>query len=91
MKLLSIKKASYPHKFEATFDDGTNTFFGHSDYQDFTQHHSKVRRLLYRKRHEADLRTNDPRRAGFLSYYLLWGDSISLEKNIESFQKRFNL
>jgi hypothetical protein len=86
-----VTKSHYPYKYTATFDDGTRTNFGHQDYEDYTQHHDKERRRLYRERHEKDLRTGDPKRAGFLSYYLLWGDSTSLHKNIAAYKKRFNL
>jgi len=88
---MKLVKGTYPYKYTAIFDDGTRTSFGHQDYQDYTQHHDKERRERYRSRHEADLRTGDPKRAGFLSYYLLWGDSISLEKNLANYKKRFNL
>jgi hypothetical protein len=88
---MKLVKANYPYKYTAIFDDGTRTSFGHQDYQDYTQHHDKERRRLYRERHATDLRTHDPKRAGFLSYYLLWGDSISLEKNLSDYKKRFNL
>lgn len=51
----------------------------------------KELRKNYRARHERDLRTKDPLRPGYLSYYLLWGDSKSLKENIKSYKKRFNL
>ena len=50
-----------------------------------------VLRKNYRARHERDLRTKDETRPGYLSYYLLWGDSKSLKENIKSYKKRFNL
>jgi hypothetical protein len=48
-------------------------------------------RTRYRKRHKKDLTTNDPTRAGYLSYYILWGESRSIRKNIKSYKNRFNL
>ena len=48
-------------------------------------------RSAYRARHKSDLDTKDFKRAGFLSYYLLWGDSTNLNKNIQSFKNKFNL
>jgi hypothetical protein len=77
------------NKWVAIFDDGKKTKFGAEGYEDYTQHHDKVRRLYYRRRHEKDLRTNDPRRAGFLSFFLLWGASTSLEKNLAEYKKEF--
>jgi hypothetical protein len=38
-----------------------------------------------------DLETNDPRRAGFLSYYILWGNSTNIQTNIRDFKSRFNV
>lgn len=58
---------------------------------DYTLHKDKERRERYRKRHTKDLKTNDPMRAGYLSYYLLWGDSTSLKENIKQYKKKFNL
>jgi len=58
---------------------------------DYTLHKDKERRERYRTRHKKDLKTNDPTRPGYLSYYLLWGDSTSLRKNIADYKKRFNL
>ena len=79
-------------KFKALFtkpDGKTKTLhFGSSMHQDYTQHHDKNRRLLYRKRHEKDL-IGDSMRAGYLSYYILWGDSTSLQTNIRAFKKQF--
>tara|TARA_R110000772_G_scaffold123559_2_gene229876 strand:+ start:1252 stop:1563 length:312 start_codon:yes stop_codon:yes gene_type:complete len=51
----------------------------------------KKARAAYRARHKKDLDTKDFRRAGYLSYFLLWGDSTSLKGNIELYKKKFNL
>ena len=88
---MRLVRGVYPHKWTAIFDDGKRTSFGHRDYEDYTQHHDKERRDRYRIRHEKDLRTGDPKRAGYLSYYLLWGDSTSLEKNLADYNKRFKI
>ena len=65
--------------------------FGAKGYDDYTIKKDKEQRDRYRKRHEKDLKTGDPTRAGYLSYYLLWGDSTSLKENIKSYKKRFKL
>ncbi len=88
---MRLVKASYPYKYTAIFDDGSKTSFGHQDYEDYTQHHDKERRANYRRRHEGDLRTQDPKRAGFLSMYLLWGDSTSLARNLADYKRRFKM
>ena len=51
----------------------------------------KERRSRYRKRHKKDLDTKDFKRAGYLSYYILWGDSSNLETAIKDYKKRFGL
>ena len=77
------------HKWIAEFDSGKKTRFGSEPYEDYTQHKDKERRELYRLRHKKDLETGDPTRAGYLSYYILWGDSTSIQQNVKSFNKRF--
>jgi len=75
------------HKWVAEFKDGTHTKFGAVGYEDYTQHHDTERRARYRTRHKKDLDTHDPKRAGYLSYYLLWGDSISLAINLSAYKR----
>jgi hypothetical protein len=77
------------HKWIAHFKDGRKTRFGAYGYEDYTQHHDKERRNSYRKRHAKDLNTNDPYRAGYLSFYILWGDSTSIQENVKDYNKRF--
>jgi len=82
-------------KYMAIFTDKNNktktTHFGQSGADDYTITGDKERRRLYRNRHRKDLKTGDYKRAGFLSYYILWGDSKSIRKNITSYKRRFNL
>ena len=65
------------------------THFGEAGADDYTLTKDKERRRLYRERHKKDLATNDPTRAGYLSYYILWGDSTSRQNNIKAYKKRF--
>ena len=94
-KLESVQKAppGDVHKFRATFINSSvqpprrkTTLFGRRGYEDYTIHKDKDRRERYRTRHAKDLRTQDPTRAGFLSYYLLWGPSTSLSQNIRYYK-----
>ena len=66
------------------------THFGDANLPHYTSGATKEQRTRYRKRHRKDLQTNDPKRAGYLSYYILWGDSKSLRENIKNYKKRFN-
>jgi hypothetical protein len=95
MKLIRVEDSPIDgKKWRAIFRDGDkikHTDFGASGYEDYTQHHDKERRILYRERHQKDLKTDDPTRAGFLSYYILWGDSTDIKRNISSYKKRFSL
>ena len=96
MKLLSVKKSDKPNKkYVATFkkDDGKSktTYFGAAGMDDYTLKKDKEARARYRARHEKDLKTNDSTRAGYLSYFLLWGESTSLSQNIKAYKKRFKL
>ena len=95
MKLISIKSSDKPDKkMMATFENNGRTktiHFGAKGMDDYTITKDKEQRARYRKRHKKDLETNDPTRAGFLSYYILWGDSTSKRENIANYKKRFNL
>lgn len=96
MRLLRVVKAhDGVHKYIAEFetDEGRirKTGFGASGMDDYTLTHDVGQRARYRERHRKDLETGDPTRAGFLSYYILWGDSTSIRANIASYKKRFNL
>lgn len=95
MKMV-IKKSTKPgKKLMAVFtrDNGRTktTHFGAAGMDDYTITKDKERRRLYRERHKKDLTTKDPTRAGFLSYYILWGDSTSRTENIKKYKRRFNL
>lgn len=78
-------------KYRAEFDNGKHTDFGASGMDDYTLTKNKEQRDRYRTRHAKDLETNDPTRAGYLSRYILWGDSTSLRSNIADFKRRFNM
>jgi hypothetical protein len=95
MKLLEVKKSTKTDKkYMAVFENNgrkKTTHFGAKGMDDYTITHDKEQRERYRQRHKKDLDTKDPSRAGFLSYYLLWGDSTSFADNLRSFRSRFGL
>jgi len=89
MKLIRANDGK--HKWIAEFKDGGRTRFGSAGMDDYTLTHNKEQRDRYRTRHKKDLETGDPKRAGFLSYYILWGDSTSLQANKSAYENRFNV
>ena len=96
MKLLSITPSTKADKklmakFETDTGRTKTTHFGSKGMDDYTITHDKEQRERYRTRHKKDLESADPTRAGYLSMWILWGDSTSREKNISAYKKRFNL
>lgn len=93
--LVKITKSDKPDKkYMAIFRNKKTgrektTHFGAAGMSDYTINKDKERRARYRDRHRKDLETGDPTRAGFLSYYILWGDSTSIRDNIASYKSRF--
>ena len=70
--------------------DKKKVHFGAAGMDDFTITKDEEQRERYRKRHQKDLKTNDPMRAGYLSYYLLW-NKPTLKESIKDYKKKFNL
>jgi hypothetical protein len=95
MKLIEVKKSTKTDKkYMAVFENNgrtKTTHFGAKGMDDYTIKGDKEQRERYRARHKKDLETKDPTRAGFLSYYLLWGDSTSFAQNLRDFKSRFGL
>ena len=94
MKIVISKSTNKNKKLMAEFFDDDKkiktTHFGSAGMDDYTLTGDKKAREKYRVRHKKDLDTKDPTRAGYLSYYILWGDSTSRDKNIKDYKKRFN-
>lgn len=88
--LMELKPAKDKiHKWKAFFSNGRTTLFGSYGMVDYTLTGDKERRRLFRIRHKKDLATKDSMRAGFLSYYILWGDSTDILTNIKAYNKKF--
>jgi len=93
-KLVKISKSDRPKKkMMAIFLNNKTrrmitTHFGAAGMDDYTITKDKEQRERYRERHKKDIKGN-PTRAGYLSYYILWGDSTSKSKNIDDFKNRF--
>jgi ppGpp synthetase/RelA/SpoT-type nucleotidyltranferase len=96
MKVTITDSTNPKKKLMAIFtnDDGKKiktTHFGQDGADDYTITNDKEQRTRYRIRHKKDLDTNDYKKAGYLSYHILWGSSTSLQENIKKYKKRFNL
>ena len=91
MKLLKVVKSKKEgKKWDAIFlkDNGKekSVSFGQKGADDFIKTNDVPQRRRYRNRHKKDLETNDPTRAGYLSFYLLWN-----KPTLEDYKKRFNM
>ena len=67
------------------------THFGQRGATTYIDGADKKKRSAFRARHKRDLETKDFKRAGYLSYFLLWGEHTTLKKNIDDYKKKFNL
>jgi len=96
-RLIKVVPSTRPgKKYMAIFETSSDgrrkrVHFGAEGMDDYTLTGDKEQRARYRRRHQKDLMTHDPTRSGYLSYYLLWGDSRSIQQNIEHYRTRFNL
>jgi len=102
MKLLSVKKSDRSDKkWTATFcmckgetsccsKERKKVHFGATGYGDYTLTKDKAQRARYRSRHakEKHQAADTP---GALAYWILWGDSTSMQENIANFKKKFNV
>ena len=97
VKLVVSPSDKKDKRFKAvfTYDDGKTktTHFGLKNPKKGTyiDHKDKEIRRRYRARHKKDLDTKDYTRAGYLSYYILWGDKTNLKDAVKSYKKRFDL
>lgn len=96
MKLLDIDISNRrDKKFKAIFemDNGRKkvVHFGAKGMDDYTITKDKEQRERYRMRHKKDLKTGDPTKPGYLSYFILWGDSTDIIKNILKYKDYFSL
>lgn len=95
IKLVSVKPAEDgKHKFIATFDvDGKsrNVGFGVKGSFSYVDGADISVRNAYRARHSTEGVNPNPMAKGPLSYWITWGDSQNLLKNIAEYKKRYNV
>ena len=105
IKLKSIKKSlDNKKKLTALFEIKTSkqakkftekkTNFGYNNpddkKNDYRLHKDIDRRNRYIIRHQKDLKTDDPTRAGYLSMFMLWNRS-TLEASVADYNKRLKI
>lgn len=79
-------------RFMAVFENPKKTtHFGQTGAYTYIDGASDGARDAFRARHKESLKTKDPLRSGFLSYYVIWGKSRSAEKNLKRYLKRFDI
>ena len=96
VRLVKVIQSPKPgKKLRAIFErDNGRQFvrdFGASGMDDYTRTHDKDQRARYRERHQKDLATGDPTRAGYLAMEILWGPSTSVQENIRAYRLRHGL
>ena len=88
-RIVKLAKANDgKHKWIAEFADGTKTRFGAEGYSDFTLTGDEKQKKMYQSRHRKDLATKDPKRAGYLSYYILW-NLPTIAESVRDYNRRF--
>ncbi len=87
-----IKSSRSDKKYMAMFNiDGKKKIvhFGQAGSDDYTITKDEEQKKRYRTRHKKDLETNDPTRAGYLAYNILW-NKPTITESIADYKKRFN-
>ena len=92
-KIINLVKSPRKNKrYRVYLDDGNHYDFGLSGGDTYIDHHDENKRENYRKRHYAqekhfiDKLIPSP---SLFSYYLLWGDSRNISKNIKKLNSLF--
>ena len=92
MRFISLKKSNKPNKkLVIQFSEPELTIhFGSKNSSTFLDHHDKVKRSNYLKRHKVNEDWNQIN-AGSLSAYILWGDSSDMYANLINYLNKFNI
>ena len=93
-KIVKIENSPRKNKrFRVYLENNDHYDFGLDNGKTYIDHHDKIKRENYRKRHMANdtekhLIQNFIPSPALFSYYILWGDSTSVQENIEKLNKR---
>ena len=93
-KIVKIENSPRKNKrFRVYLENDEHYDFGLDNGKTYVDHKEKIKRENYRKRHMANntekyLIQNFIPSPALFSYYILWGDSTSVNENIEKLNKR---
>ena len=92
MKFISLEKSNKPNKkLVIKFSDPNLTIhFGSKNSSTFLDHHDKVKRSNYLKRHKVNENWNQIN-AGSLSAYVLLGNSSDMYSNLKNYLDKFKI
>jgi len=84
-----VEEINESKRFKAYFSDGKTARFGQTNPKKgtFIDHKDKELKKNYIKRHLKDLETNDYKKPGFLSMFLLW-NKPTLRESVKDFNRR---
>lgn len=88
-KLDKVEEINKNKRFKAYFSDGKTTLFGQTNPKTgaFIDHKDENKKDNYIARHEKDLDTDNPQRAGYLSMFILW-NKPTLKASIKDYNRR---
>jgi hypothetical protein len=66
-------------------------YFGSRNSETYLDHHDKLKRDAYLKRHKALGEDWNTINAGSLSAFILWGDSVDLRTNLYNYLNHFSI
>jgi hypothetical protein len=89
MILIFVEEVNEKKRFIAYFSDNTTTKFGQTRPKigTYLDHGDKKLRTNYIKRHLKDLKTNNYKKPGYLSMFILWNKD-TIDKSIDDFNGR---
>ena len=92
MKFISLEKSNKPNKkLVIKFSEPTLTIhFGSKNSSTFLDHHDKLKRSNYLKRHIVNEDCGNVN-AGSLSAYILWGSTADLKTNLFNYLDLFDI
>ena len=93
MRFISLEKSNKPNKkLVITFSEPKlSIHFGSKNSSTYLDHHDKVKRSNYLKRHQVNEDWGNPISRGALSMWLLWGPTTNLKENLIYYLKHFNI